>query len=306
MRNFVMDAKAIWKMGLHSNIGDFSLIMTKLTKDQAFHLDILGHDKMRQYVMLLSDGCSTTKVCCLDTANNVKNMSDVVRLLCEGAKSHASWLEPSMELKEKMEKIDDKEILKMWKDGKGELFRISEGSEGENASPFFHAKSKHICDAPAGTIGGLHGNVIHAGSGVAEGDTRNVLFWTYSEKSKYDGNTQHTKVTVVRQLIEVLWKSSDSRSRLDLLKLLYYCFSTVNVSYQKTCTGTFVSFPIMVELLKSLNKQNQKQVDDEQRETDVLTLLKSYCRHDDFFKNNTQDQDRDKRHERREKEKFLT
>jgi len=179
----------------------------------------------------------------------------------------------------------------------GELLRIS---EGENVSSSFRLNSKHICDAPAGTIGGLHGNVMHAGTGATEGDTRNVLFWTHSKIGACNGNTQHTKLTVVVELIIVLWKSSNFQLRLDLLKLLYCCFSTVNTSYQKTCSGTFHRFPKMTQLLVDLNKQNEKKDDHEQHKNDVLRLLESHCRGDDFFKDKTQEKQRSNRKAKRD------
>ena len=133
-----------------------------------------------------------------------------------------------------------------------------------------------VSDAPAGTIVSLHGNVQHAGSGIDENNTRSILFWTHGSSS-YGTDVQHTKVTVAVTLVQELWKHSSIR--LELMKLLYYCFITTGISHRETCIGCFASAHCcMPKLFADLNKVSCNDVES------VLAVLEICCKDDDLFR----------------------
>ena len=205
---------------------------------------------------------------------------EIASLLSQGATSHASWLKPSQKTLEKLSNLDsskDKELVKLLDDGIGVLMKISSQERGGSENENFHYDSHHVKDAPAGTIVGLHGSVIHAGTGAASNDVRSIVFWTYAEKAKYNNDTQHTKVTVMATIVRKLWSSKDNRDiRLDLLKLLCHCFVTTDTSHQKTCPGCFINYGGLRDLLTSIN-------DCPNNEKDTVESLLKGCLHDEFL-----------------------
>ena len=141
-------------------------------------------------------------------------------------------------------------------------------------SKIFDYQSICVSDAPAGTIISLQGSVQHAGSGIKADRVRSILFWTYGN-TKYSGDTQYTKLTIGVTLVQELWKNKTVR--LELLKLLYYCFVTTDTSFQRTCVGCFLEYRRVSQFFTDLNDINKNDVQS------VLTVLHRYCDDDQLF-----------------------
>ena len=268
-------------------MGKMSLIVTRNTHDQNFHLDVLG-SKMHQCVMLLSDKSMTTKVCQPKSEETIDSTERLAKILLKGAALHKTWLQLNLDLVNLMSKLPNnsttKENLKL---GLGELFKVSTNatSTSERCEEF-DFETTCVCDAPAGTIVSLDGNVQHAGSGASKNDVRSVLFWSCGD-TRYDSDSQHTKLTVAITLLKELW--CHSNIRLELLKLLFYCFNTTDASYQETCPGCFQSYRGIPKLLASLNDCNK---DDKES---VFHVLNGFLEDDCIFAKPSQNDKRNKR-----------
>jgi hypothetical protein len=132
----------------------------------------------------------------------------------------------------------------------------------------FNWISNKVCDAPPGTIIGLSGGVIHAGCGAEHNSVRTILFWTWSENSveEYDSNVQKTKLSLMVELAIDLWKELDANERKHMVGLMYYAFVTSEDAYQESASGTFKgmyngSVEEMVKKFVHLAKKTAKQID---------------------------------------------
>jgi len=175
--------------------------------------------------------------------------------------------------------------------GLAELVKISSNRIPRSKDSDY--ESQYISDSFAGTIVSTEGNVIHSGAGVLGGNIRNVLFYTYTNhirKGKYNPDVQYTKLNVLCAIIQDLWKNRDIR--LDLLKLMYYCFDTTNITYQTTCAGCFTDFIGFYKLLIHLNTLDAVK---RSNETNILEILKGFCNDDDFMKKNSRNERAKKR-----------
>ena len=267
----------------HSNMGKFSLIMTKNANDQFFHLDVLGHQKNRQCILILSERSKTTKVCRPKSRETITNTKELAEVLMIGTKCHSSgnrnhpnWLVPSEKLVDLITGMSQKSVTcKNIAKGLGELFKISTANKSKKCDCLDY-ESVHVSDVSAGTILSLHGNVQHAGSGIEDENTRSILFWTYGN-SLYDTDVQHTKLTVAVTMVQELWMHSSVR--LELLKLLYYCFITTDLSYRQTCIGCFTSaYSGVPKLFADFNNVPDNHVES------VLAVLGPCCKDDELFK----------------------
>ena len=254
----------------YSNVGTFSLICTNNSSDQDLHIDIVGYSSNVQYVMMVSDRCKTTKICQPKSIDNLDNLKDVANFLINGATQHKLWLEPqSSNLVTMIEKLPvTSDTAKYIDNGLGELFKISSNENSRYED--YDYQSKYISDCPAGTIVSTEGNVIHAGTGTSQGNIRNILFFTYSKGKKYDTDVQYTKLSVIATLMKDLWNMQNVR--LDLLKLLYYCFDTTSITYQETCVGCFRHFSGMYKMLNTLDTLRENKTNNEKNVMDVLAV----------------------------------
>ena len=189
-------------------------------------------------------------------------------------------MEPQSNLVTLIEKLPpNSDTAKYISLGLGELLKISSNQNLRYED--YDYQSKYISDCPAGTIVSTEGNVIHAGTGVAEGNIRNIMFYTYSKKQKYDTDVQYTKLSVIATLMEDLWKIQNVR--MDLLKLLYYCFDTTSITFQETCVGSFRKFSGLYKLLNDLNTLREKNKNQINNEKDVMGVLEFFKYDNDFF-----------------------
>jgi len=128
-----------------------------------------------------------------------------------------------------------------------------------------------------------NGGVIHAGSEAEHNDVRTVLFWTWTKKDslQYNSDVQETKLTLMIQLAQDVWnrlkENGDLKQKTELLRLVYYCFSTSENLYCTTCSNTLRNVKHIPSLLNEFSKTKHDKVQQ------IMELIDKYSRKKDMF-----------------------
>ncbi len=255
-------------------LGTPALIICETMEDQGFHLDIVGKDQ-KQFCMLLSTGSSSTIIAEPENTKNVSTYQEVTNLIVDEIRNYGfDWLEPCTELLEKIhgiDKYDDKSASgSKMKAGFGNLFKIHKRPQGR----IHGGKSYKFVNCPAGACFAMDGGEIHAGAGSNKGQIRTCLFWTWSDKngSSYDKDVQETRLSMIIHIANDCWDDLEGEDeRMGIMKMIYYCFITSEVSYRKSAPGTFCD-PSVEKFLEDLNRNGT-----EGNIERVLKLLKDHA-----------------------------
>ena len=255
-------------------LGTPALIICKTTDDQGFHLDIVGKDQ-KQFCMLLSTGSSSTIIAEPDNTKSISTYQEVTTLIVDEIKNYGfDWLKPCKESLEKIHSIDinDDESASRSKmnAGFGNLFKIHKRPQGR----IYGGKSYQFVNCPAGACFAMDGGEIHAGAGSNKGQIRTCLFWTWSNKNgiSYDKDVQETRLSMMIHIANDCWDNLEEDEKMGIMKMIYYCFITSEVSYRESAPATFCD-PSVQKFLEDLNR-NGTEEDMEK----VLKLLKDHAK----------------------------
>ena len=252
-----------------------SLIMCKVNYNQCYHLDIMDGKMRKQYGMMVSNKGSTTMFCKPTSKEKVTNLEILTKVLknaivMEG--EEGKWMAPSDALLEEIKALPPQtsQTIRNLEEGWGDLFYICRADKIHSDN--FDFVSTKVSNVPMGTYYSSEGGIIHAGSGAEHSGVRTILFWTWhsSHLNKYDSNSQETKLSLMIALASEVWvelcqKEDDWNSnnrtqkkclklKKEMLRLLFYCFITMEDGYQKTCSNTFANWLGVPELIMDFHK----------------------------------------------------
>ena len=256
-----------------------SLIICDTGCDQGLHLDIVG-EYAKQFGMLLSPGSDSTKICVPKSPESIDTFEKVIDCLLTSMNTHKNgkveqWFSTNdtvlalQAIKSRgLKRPEDSRtqtytfetVSKAIEEGFGNLMRINPINhhlDDSGQDDVLHWKRTYVKNCPPGTAYSIDGGVIHCGSGSTDGSLRLLLFWTFTRKNDepYDNDVQGTRLTLITDIISMMWKELTYKERFHALKAVTYCFYASEPNYRKFAPLSFLSgLPNFAVLLDNFNK----------------------------------------------------
>ena len=230
-----VDKGSEWKMG------SFNLILTNNKEKQQEHLDLAF--PLAQFALTLSHEVDTTisyKVTANTTVDTMPKLGDLLQQISKqwkgmGDKSNVKKL---VDIIKKMDHNECNVTNMITNKGCGQLFQIMETSDKKNGCSYpkyFGYEWMLIKNAPTCTYTRIDGGIVHSGSGISTNRVRTILFWSgrpQQKSKKYDPDTQETKLSVMVEIIRVLWVENPLL-RQQMVGFMYHIYNSCKQNYQQ-------------------------------------------------------------------------